>query len=448
MYVKSIEIKNFRCFEQATMEFQYPGRRHGNKKAPRLPNVNLILGDNGSGKSAILKAIALTLLTPIQHNSGYVPYLLVRRSKNRQPGEPLSDDGATLMYEMLVSLEDTLLSEDAWQANIPLDSPREFIGTTEILRRKTNEELKGNGVLYQSQFNDTFADDYSPAFFIAGYGATRRVEDTGNFDRGARERTRRPRYQRVTTLFEDYYSLVPINVCLDNFRAEGRLDIFTELLNKVLPSEVRIDDDVFLDYSFSLSHKETYSPVFAWDNSIFNVNGVMLPFTGLSDGYRSFIGWLCDLLYHMNRVTQRFEELTDLSGIVMVDEIDLLLHPEWQRTVIESLAKTFENLQFFFTTHSPIVAGTVEAANILIAERDPETGSAIVTPGAEKIYALSADQILTSSYFGLSTPRATGAVDEMKELAHRAWEGDKGASLTFLTRLAQGFEKENSNGEG
>lgn len=445
MYVKSIEIKNFRCFEQATMEFQYPGRRHGNKKAPRLPNVNLILGDNGSGKSAILKAIALTTLAPIQANSGYVPYLLVRRNNDFNINETLPDVQATINYKLIVSTDDTLLREDGWQSNIPLVPVSEFAGQTEILRRKNNEEIRSKGVLHTPEFNEALADDYSPAFFVAGYGATRRVEDSGNFDAALRNR-KRPRYQRVATLFEDYYTLVPNSIWIDELHATGKQSIVPDTLNRVLPVEVRIGEN-FTQYINSLPGRGIYQSSAGWDNSIFSVNGINLPFAGLSDGYRSFVGWLGDLLYHINQVTDRREMmLWDLPGIVMVDEIDLLLHPAWQRTVIESLANTFKNLQFFFTTHSPIVAGTVEAANILIAERDPETGAAIVTPGAEKIYGRSADQILTSSYFGLSTPRAPGAERDMEGLARRAWEGDKDASLIYLQRLAKGTEDDNGAG--
>lgn len=173
---------------------------------------------------------------------------------------------------------------------------------------------------------------------------------------------------------------------------------------------------------------------------MFEVRGTSLPFEALSDGYQAFIGWVGDLLYYMCRVTPKGKKLTDLRGVVMVDELDLLLHPAWQRTVVESLATTFPNLQFFFTSHSPIVAGTLEAANIFVTETDPETGAARVHPGKQRIHGLSSDQILTSPYFGLPTPRAPDAVKQMHELARDAWGGDENASLEFLRRLTDGFE--------
>ena len=142
----------------------------------------------------------------------------------------------------------------------------------------------------------------------------------------------------------------------------------------------------------------------------------------------------------MCRVTPAEHKLTELRGVVMVDELDLLLHPAWQRTVVESLATTFPNLQFFFTSHSPIITGTLEAANIFVTETEPETGATTIVPGQERVHGLSADQILTSSYFDLPTPRAPDAVNQMNALARDAWAGDENASLEFLRRMTEGFE--------
>ena len=264
-------------------------------------------------------------------------------------------------------------------------------------------------------------DETSPAFFLAGYGATRRIESSENFDSSARSKARGLRYQRVAGLFEDYFGLTAINAWRTQLQDQNQLQEGVELLNRLLPCDVQL---------YFRSGKEM----------MFDVRGTSLPFEALSDGYRAFIGWVGDLLYYMCRVTPEGKKLTDLRGVVMVDELDLLLHPAWQRTVVESLATTFPNLQFFFTSHSPIVAGTLEAANIFVTETDIETGAAAVHPGKERIHGLSADQILTSPYFGLSTPRAPDAVKQMHELARDAWAGDENASLEFLRRLTDGFE--------
>lgn len=79
MYATSLQIEAFKCFGHAKLKFQYPGRT--GKNLPPLKNVNLILGDNGGGKSSILRAIAIAILAPTLGESGFVPYRLVRRTK-------------------------------------------------------------------------------------------------------------------------------------------------------------------------------------------------------------------------------------------------------------------------------------------------------------------------------------------------------------------------------
>src|SRR5215510_2458812 len=77
MYIRSLRVSNLRSFRSAELDFQYPGRDGGSKTAP---NVNLLLGNNGAGKSSILRAIALGTIGRVMSSSGFVPYRLVRQT--------------------------------------------------------------------------------------------------------------------------------------------------------------------------------------------------------------------------------------------------------------------------------------------------------------------------------------------------------------------------------
>lgn len=78
----------------------------------------------------------------------------------------------------------------------------------------------------------------------------------------------------------------------------------------------------------------------------------------LSDGEKSYISLVCDIARRLAIANPGSDALSG-DGIVMIDEIDLHLHPKWQQSVISNLVNTFPNCQFFITTHSPIVASDV-----------------------------------------------------------------------------------------
>ena len=119
--------------------------------------------------------------------------------------------------------------------------------------------------------------------------------------------------------------------------------------------------------------------------------------------------------------------------MVVVDEIDLFLHPEWQRRVVAQVSEAFPRLQFLLSTHSPLVAGTLEAKNIYVL--DTQDGNAVVEQYQENIYGLTANQVLTSSYFGLHSTRAPGAGPD--ELSRLALSEDGADQTAFLERMTQ-----------
>ena len=94
MYIRAIKLTDLRAFCKAKLEFLYPGRKlskdpfESEARAelgdPRHANMNIVLGVNGSGKSTVLDAIALAVLSPVPQN-GFVPNALIRRSNHGEP---------------------------------------------------------------------------------------------------------------------------------------------------------------------------------------------------------------------------------------------------------------------------------------------------------------------------------------------------------------------------
>lgn len=142
----------------------------------------------------------------------------------------------------------------------------------------------------------------------------------------------------------------------------------------------------------------------------------------LSQGYQSMIAWICDLLGHAFLDTGADVDPQHLEGLVLLDEIDLHLHPAWQRVLVPTLARAFPKLQFVVTTHSPLVVTGVDAKSVIrlglqdgrIQQLEP-----LPEPGLADAAAL------LSSYFGVARagrPALVAAETEYLQLAalHRA----------------------------
>jgi hypothetical protein len=400
VYVKKVAISNLRCFRHAELALNNPD---GGASEGRLPNVNLLLGTNGAGKTTVLKALALGVLSPVIQNSGYVPSYLVRRTRARH-GKP--EPRASLETEIVLHQQDYEGDLPAAGETVRADVvPR---GTLEII------EAAAPGPCYAGIYDET-----SPAFFVVGYGATRRVEGAENVEIASSKR-RALRYHRVAGLFEEYLGLMPLARWLHSGQA-ARAEEVTELINSLLPQGTRFTGRLDRD-----------------GEPLFRQQGVDLPLGALSDGYRAYLGLLGDLIYHLHQSCppRKGGKLTDLPGLVLVDDIDLHLHPSWQREVVPKIARAFPRLQFVFTTHSPLVAGTLHPENIFLTDAGRD-GSSEVRQLTEPVHGLNADQVLTSSYFDLETTRAPGARRDLRRLARQAENRDPEAAIEFLRQLGK-----------
>ncbi|WP_420194214.1 AAA family ATPase [Marinobacter sp. GH_1] len=89
------------------------------------------------------------------------------------------------------------------------------------------------------------------------------------------------------------------------------------------------------------------------------INGETLDLMQLSDGYKTLLGLVIDLSMRMGLANPHLENPLTAEAIVMIDEVDLHLHPSWQQRVLADLLRTFPNTQFVMTTHSPFVVETL-----------------------------------------------------------------------------------------
>ncbi|WP_439630930.1 AAA family ATPase [Gemmata sp.] len=123
----------------------------------------------------------------------------------------------------------------------------------------------------------------------------------------------------------------------------------------------------------------------------------------LGYGYQTLITWVADLA---NRMAERYPDSPNPlaePAVVLVDEIDLHLHPQWQRKLMGFLTERFPNTQFIATAHSPLVAQAAADANLAVLRREGD--HVVIDNEVDNIRNWRVDQILTSDLFGLETAR-------------------------------------------
>lgn len=161
-------------------------------------------------------------------------------------------------------------------------------------------------------------------------------------------------------------------------------------------------------------HLQSINPR-TWQIALMTDSGEV-PIEAVSQGTQSLIGWISIMLQRLYDVYGDSQQPRKKPALVMVDEIDAHMHPAWQRTIAPHLMKLFPNIQFIVTTHSPLIVGGVKPDTVVRLRRDEANPARIVAdrPGLD-IRRWRADQILTSPLFDLPTTLAPEMADALQD---------------------------------
>lgn len=241
--------------------------------------------------------------------------------------------------------------------------------------------------------NRNFAD-----WFVAGYGANRLLRASGTTDT---QRRPDPALDRLKPLFGADLIGTGFMDLLGEELARGFAKtlqaVFVEggLLPAVTALELRGRGGI--RSTSNLIDSQRFEMDIAGDDG----KRIRVPATWLSQGYQSVIAWLADVVGQILLEAGEVVPAAEMEGVVLVDEIDLHLHPTWQVQLIPALKKVFPRLQFIATTHSAMVLPALTADEVYLLTRD-EAGSVVVTPSHHSPALLTGSEIL-ESFFAIRT---------------------------------------------
>jgi predicted ATP-binding protein involved in virulence len=162
-----------------------------------------------------------------------------------------------------------------------------------------------------------------------------------------------------------------------------------------------------------------------------NKQGEELIVNQLSDGEKGLLAMVGDLARRLAIANPGLENPREGSGVVLIDEIELHLHPKWQREVIPALRRTFQNCQFIVTTHSPQVISDVKPDSIYILEATPE---GIVAKRPDSSFGRDSNYIL--EVLMDTAARKEKIKDELLELFRLIDKGDLDGSRQLRQQIA------------
>jgi len=332
MRIKNIHIENFKGIDNNDIYF--------NK------NFNVLIGENGAGKTSVLDAVSIAIGTILMKSGASFGYSGTRTRPlyKHEIRSIITELGKNEPQEV------TLEGNFDYQGNI-LNWCRRQPRFSKNLSYKEASDVTGLG----EYFLENIENPIDLPLFV--HHTTARL--WGNIF------ATKAKYQKQNSRFEGYYA------CLDSRSIKDKfVGWFKTYEDKILKFEE--DKSLYNAFTSAITSmvKDWERIHYSWDQEDIlgkTSNGNWLPLKNLSDGYRGMVHLTADLAYRAIQLNPHLGEraVLDTEGIVLIDEIDMHLHPKWQRHIIDDLKRTFPKIQFIVTTHSPFIVQSLKADEVI-----------------------------------------------------------------------------------
>ena len=366
MILKTLRLKNFRRFADLSINFH--------------EQLTVIVARNGQGKTTLLDATTIALGTFVgAFDLGKASH--IERSDARY--------FATL--ERVASEQQYPVEIEASFLKPAIHILRQLMGPKNKTTIKDASELTDYGKRLQAAMRE-FSDDSLPV--IAYYG-------TGRLWKAHKNTNRKAVLSESRSMgYEDCLSSASSFVQVQQWMAKATLAVWQQertpgYERSTLPAQVEniktTVDNLLVGEGWSNFHYSTQHEELAMQHPDHGI----LPVSLLSDGVRAMISLAADLAWRCTKLNPQLghKASIDSPGIVMIDEVDMHLHPKWQQKVIASLQNAFPNIQFIVTTHSPQVLSTVRRENIRLLGTN-EAGQMTVSEPLADSYGEPSNDVL------------------------------------------------------
>lgn len=313
--------------------------------------VNLLIGDNGAGKTSVLEGIAVALGGLFVNVAGVSTKNIVKDDV-RMNIKPMGDSSTTIEYCEPVLTGCTLCVTE--EQDFTWNRIKEEVSATH-----TKIDDKNVCVWMKKLTNNS--DTTLPLISFQSAARARKVR-RGDFGTELKKKLddRRCGYIRCLDSSMDVKSIQQWCLKQEVVRSNKGTVREYEMFKNIVASFMKEINELTMVPSIY------YSPQF--DELVYKEDKTEMPISKLSAGYQSLLWMIMDLAYRVCMLNPELESKDQIMGIVLIDEIDLHLHPKWQWNVTDALRKTFASVQFIIATHSPIVISASKEANLILLD--------------------------------------------------------------------------------
>lgn len=352
MYIKSIELHNFRCFEDLKVDFH--------------PQCNVLVGRNGAGKSSVLDGLSIALGSYLNAIDGAVGNSIHQDDVHYRMYLNGSGVNREQQFPSVITAEAYDSGNDKntdlwWERRLNSSKGRTTVKTAKEISnyaKSMQERVRkgdakvilpviayyGTGRLWAKKQERQKFRDKSPESRLKGYQDC--LLPTAN------ERMMLDWFTKMTMLRLQEEREIP-----ELFVVEGAM---ADCYREVFPEAKRVS------IRYSVKYGELEIQTISENDEV-----EYLPLHLLSDGIRTILNLVADIAYRMAVLNPGLlkEVLQKTSGVVLIDEIDMHLHPAWQKHILKDLCRVFPKVQFIVTTHAPSVLVNVPNDQIRVIDK-------------------------------------------------------------------------------
>lgn len=358
MRFERVVIRNFKSIRDMEIEF--------------APGVNLLIGDNGVGKTSILEAMTVALGGYLEGITG-VSTKGIKQSDVRIERSQAADASVDLQYAVPVDIASQALIE-----GVSYEWHRRRQDESGVSKTRT---IDRDIVKYAKEISN----DRSKRLPLLSYLSTGRVFVSKREDFGSSQKKKlNDRRRGYIGCLDDALDIKAIkHWCVEMELASFNLrkpireyEMFKTTISSVMQ---KMND---LDKAPTVFYSSTFEDI------VYHENGEILPITYLSAGYQSLLWIIMNLAYRAALLNPEIGDLTETTGVVLIDELDMHLHPRWQWRVLEALQEAFPRFQFIVATHSAILISSCKDGKLIKIDDDQRV---VYLPSA---YAYSIGDVL------------------------------------------------------